>query len=115
MRHFLFSTPIPLHPFGVLEAAWSAGLIATTGFFHGAATHIASAVVAAIDMPSVAAATDERLLSAMRAAEESAGRFDWRSKSRQRNIDKGLPFVKYSRFTLVWQGVGHDIGGTWRF
>ena len=115
MRHFLFSKPIPLHPFGVLEATSPTVLIAAIGVSHGAATRIARAVLTAIDLPSIAVATDNGLLSAMCAAEESAGQFDWRSKSRQRHFDKGLLLVKYARFTLAQQGMGCGIGGTWWF
>ncbi len=94
----------------MLEAASSALLVALTGFPKRGFASYLGAVTLTVNLAPVAAAADDDLGSAAMTKEESAAGFHWRFPSRQCDIDRDLPLVKYSPCTRARHGVGHGIG-----
>src|ERR1700728_689509 len=73
MRHILASDPVAARSLSVREPPSAAGLVASSRVAPGAPAGPRSAVTGAIDLATVAAATDQRLSAAFR-AHEQAGR-----------------------------------------
>lgn len=110
MRHILYAGAVTAGSLGVGKAAATAPLVTPTRFPNRVTPRPRCAVAGAINLATVAVAADDHLRPAARAQEQSARGFHWRPKSRQREFDRGLRFVKYFPCTRARHGVGHDIG-----
>jgi hypothetical protein len=64
MRHYLFATPVKVHPPGMLEPAWPALLITMAGYLLGMTTGNLGAFRRAVTLAAITAAANEDLLLA---------------------------------------------------
>lgn len=110
MRHFILSGAVTAGSLGVRMSAATRALVTLTRRAHRVATRSRGARAGAINLTAVTVAANHHLHPASSAQKQSARRFHWRPKSRQREFDRPMPIVKYSARTCAWHGVGHDIG-----
>ncbi len=110
MRHILLAKSITAVSLAMLEAAFSALLIAATGFPHRRRASSFGTAAGAVNLAPVAGGADGDLHPAAVAGEHSAGDFHGRFPSRQRDIDRAWQYVEYSPCTRAQHGVGRGIG-----
>src|SRR4051795_8455722 len=72
MRHFLLSRPVPAHPGGMPPPPTRARLIPPTSRLQRPLPCPRSAALLAVDLPAVAAAANDHLVSATSAQEQTA-------------------------------------------
>ena len=110
MRHILLAKSITAVSLAMLEAAFSALLIAATGFPHRRRASSFGTAAGAVNLAPVAGGADGDLHPAAVAGEHSAGDFHGCFPSRQRDIDRAWQYVEYSPCTRAQHGVGRGIG-----
>lgn len=110
MRHFISPGAVTAGSLGVRMTAAMRALVTPARGTHRFAPRSQGARAGTINLTAVAVAANQHLHPASGTQKQSARRFHWRPKSRQREFDRPMPIVKYSARTGEWRGVGHDIG-----
>ena len=99
MRHFISLGSVTAGSLSVCMAAATRALVTPARSAYRLASRSQGALARAINLTTVAVAANHHLHPASGAQKQSALRFHWRSKSRQREFDRPMPIVKYSART----------------